>query len=180
MLDKPLVIPPQKPVTSVSKPALRPAKWIKYEDKVAFVIIDRNGKPRMRTGHVTSWPGSHGSGFEVDNIAKTIIWSDQELRMADNADDAYEKGFSPKDPCLLRLDELEPLKNPETAVAWFQGIYSPEISRQISALISKPDLGWEDEWKEEAEIEKSARDAARKKLGWWEGSKFHPPVVAEN
>lgn len=179
-MDRPLVIPSQKPATSVPKPADRPAKWIKYEDLVAFVIIDRNGKPRIRTGHVTSWPGSHGAGLEVDNVVQTIVWCDQVLNdLADNADDAYEESFDPKDPNLLRLDELEPLKNPETAIVWFQGIHSPEISRQISVLLSKPDLGHEDECKEEAEALESAHEAVRKKLGWWQGAEFHPPVVAE-
>lgn len=146
------ILPQQKPVSDVCSPLDRPFDWITHGTDVAFVIKDKGGKIRIRIGFICSSPGSHGHEFEVDNIKKTVVYSYQVLNeMADDADDAHEQSFNPKDPCLLRLDEIEILKEPDYAVTWFKNIYSPEIARQISALLSKSDLGLEDEGKEKAQ-----------------------------
>jgi hypothetical protein len=65
--------------------------------------------------------------------------------LSDNADDAHEKSFEVKDPRLLKLDEIESLKDPRKAVEWFTGVYSPKVAYQISKLLSKPDFGLHDE-----------------------------------
>lgn len=164
--DKPVIVPPQKPVASVPKPADRPVDWIKYNDLVAFVITDRRGKVRIRPGHICSWPGSHGAGMEVDNVKRTIVWSRLVLNdVADNADDAYEKGFDPKDPRLFRLDEIEYLKDPERAASWFTGVYPPDVVREIARLLSIPDLGMDEELKDEAAWYEEVRQNAIRRLG---------------
>lgn len=163
-----------KPLEAIPEPAGRQRGWINYEDHVAFVIIDKEGRPRIRTGHITSWPGSHGAGHEVDNLGKTVVWCDQVLNeCADNADDAHEKTFDPKDPNLLRLDELEILKDPKVAEVWFKGVHAPEIARQISALVSLPDLGIGKEEKEMADRQQKFFKDLSARLPWW---KDKPPV----
>lgn len=84
------------------KPGERTPGWITKGDQVLFVIIDPKGKPRIRTGHICSSPGSHGAGWEVDNVQETIVWCDQVLNdCAGCADDTYEKSFVPSDPRLI-------------------------------------------------------------------------------
>ena len=100
----------QQPALFFTPPSQRQPGWLSYEDEVIFVILDKQGLPKIRTGHICSWPGSHGAGFEVDNVSKTIVWCDQVLNdLSDNADDAYEKLFNVDDSCLIKRDEIEPL-----------------------------------------------------------------------
>ena len=160
---------PQKPIVSIPMPGQRPPDWIKHEDEVAFVRRKGTGdkaKIIIGTGHICSWPGSHGNGMDVDNIKKTIVWSDEELRMADNADDAHEKSFETKDPCLLRLDEIIIIRDPERAVAWFNGVFTPETAREICALLNKPDFGYEERQKKEQEAREKLH--SERKPRWWE------------
>lgn len=168
---------PQKPLAAIPKPSERPPDWIASDAGVAIVLVE-NGKVRIRPGSICSAPGSHGSGWEVDNIRKTIVWTDDSINPgADSVDDAHEACFDPKDPRLLRLDEIEYLKDPERAVRWFTGAESPEIARIISGLLSKPDFGRQDELTEYAEASRKGQEAAKAKLGYYEGAAFHPPIT---
>ncbi len=149
-------------------PKDRPADWIRYKDRVAFAIIDKAGIPRMRTGHICSWPGSHGAGMTVDNVAKTIVMCDQVLNdMADHEDDRHERAFDPKDPALLRLDEIEPLKDPEFAVSWFESKHCADVARQISELLRKSDLGLEDELKARSAELTTIVKRGKVNMSWW-------------
>lgn len=163
---EPPKIPRQKDISVIPLPSVRPANWIKRGDLVAFVLIDRRGKVRIRPGHICSWPGSHGAGMEVDNVKKTIVWSHVVLNdLADNADDAHEEGFDPKDPRLFRLDEIEYLKDPQRAICWFDGVYLPEVIREIARLLSLPDLGTDEELKDEAAWYEDVRRNAIRRVG---------------
>lgn len=174
MLD---VAVPQKELSSIPKPADRPTDWINYPDCVAFIFLDKRGMVRIRTGHICSTAGT--SHLNTDNISSTVVWSDQMLNdLADNADDAYEISFDPKDPRLLRLDEIIALQDLQRAVDWFAGIYSPEFAACISALLSLPDFGRSEELREEAQLWEQAGEAARKKLGYYDNKGvFNRPAL---
>ena len=124
-------------------PDERKPGWIKHQDLVAFVLTDpRTMAVRICTGHICSSPGSHGAGFEVDNVAKTIVWSDQTLNdFADDADDAHEKSFEVGDPRLIRRDEAHVLADAKLAEKWFKGVCSPEAIVEIARLCSLKDFG---------------------------------------
>lgn len=132
----------QQIARSIQTPDQRQPGWISYQDLVGVVILDHRDVPRIRIGHVCSLPGSPGDGPEVDNVSKTVIWSDQGFNdPSDSAYDVHEKVFDVKDPCLFRRDEIEFLKDKAKAVAWFRGTHSPRIARKIAYLLSLPDFG---------------------------------------
>ncbi|MEK7641795.1 MAG: hypothetical protein AAB365_02260 [Patescibacteria group bacterium] len=167
---------PQKDPDFVLMPSERPPGWIAYQDRVAFIIRDQRGGLRIRTGHIASTAGTSHAG--VDNVSKTIVWCDQRLNdLADNADDAHEECFDPKDPRLIRLDEVKALRYLNRITAWFQGVYSSEEIQRLSELFLTFDFGRQQELEEEAEAWRLGMEAARKKLGWYgEDGQFHPPV----
>jgi hypothetical protein len=171
---------PQKDPDLVPMPSERPPGWIAYHDRVAFIIRDQRGSLRIRTGHIASTAGTSHTG--VDNVSKTVVWCDQRLNdLADNADDAHEECFNPKDPRLLRLDEVKVLGYLERITVWFEGVYSSEEIRRIGELLTQHfDFGRQKELDEEAEAWQLGIEAARKKLGWYDqAGKFHPPVRDE-
>lgn len=157
----------QKTTTDIPLPGSRPRGWIKYADGMA-VVMNIKGKLRVRTGFVCSSPGSHGAGMEVDNVRETIVWFDDVLNeMADDADDAHEQGFNPQDPHLVRLDEVEYLRDPARAVAWFAGVRSETQAKEISALFRKPDFGYEEEAKEESDFWSRVAKRSEVNMQWW-------------
>lgn len=150
--------------------------WLAFQDDVVFVIVEGT-TPRIRTGHICSWPGSHGAAYEVDNVRLTVVWCDQLLNdLSDDGDDAHEKLFEIHDCRFFKADEAHVLQDPRKAVEWFAGVYSPEIAIKISVLLSKPDFGFEDEAREKGEAleQLEARSALRK--SWWQRDGF-PTVV---
>jgi len=159
---------PQKPLALIPMPGRRPADWIKYEDVVAFVEYDQSSQRIfIGTGHICSWPGSHGSGMEVDNIRKTVVYSDEEIREVEDFDLAHEESFDPQDACLVRLDEVDFLRDPERAVAWFQGVFPPEVARQISALFCKSDFGRAEREEEKRKQLKELNVKSELNVHWW-------------
>lgn len=175
MLD---VAVPQKSADLIPYPAGRSPGWITYRDRVAFVILDYRGKPRIRTGHIASWPGSHGAGMEVDNVNKTVVWCDQTLNdLADDADDAHEQSFNPKDPRLIRLDEVSVFQDAKRAAIWFGNTYPERVAKHIGILFTMSDFGRSDELQDSEAAQKIAIEAARREMGWYgEDGQFHPPV----
>ena len=170
----------EKSTGVIPLPSKRPPGWLKYEDAVIFVILDDKGVPRLRTGHSCSWPGSHGAGFEIDNISKTIVWCNQVLNdLSDNADDAHEKSFSIKNPCLLKLDEIKPLRDARKATEWFKGVYPRNIAHKIAKLLSRPYFGLHDEAKEKAAVAKKFSRRSDLNLRWWQKHGRPHPVFGK-
>jgi hypothetical protein len=158
----------------VTPPGHRQPGWLARGDEVIFVILDRKGLPRIRTGHIGSTGCSHCG---IDNISKTVVWCDQVLNeLSDNADDAYERSFKVKDPCLIKLDEIERLKDPKVAAGWFRGIYPPKVAHHISKLLSKPDFGLLDEAKGKAAVRDKYHERSEANLKHWQEYSCPHPV----
>ena len=65
-----------------------------------------------------------------------MVWGDRPWNtLADNADDAHERTFQVRDPNLLKADEVELFRNDTFARQWFEGVYPPEVIRQIVATL---------------------------------------------
>jgi len=170
----------QKLLLQIPKPQERGKGWLNYDDPVIFVILDSSGLPRIRTGHICSSPGSHGTGFEIDNISKTIVWCNQVLNdLSDNADDAHEKSFSVRNPCLLKLNEIKPLRDARKAAEWFKGVYPRNIAHQIAKLLSRPYFGLHDEAKEKAAVEQKFARRLDLNLHWWQKHGRPHPVFGK-
>jgi len=129
----------------VPKPGQRPPGWIQYRDKVVVIhFATRNSKHpvEIRRGHITSYPGSHGGGFKVDNVKKTIVLFDRSYRIADSADDEHEMSFNPQDPHLLKIDEVDRIRRDfEFAIDYFEEAYPADVVRVIVDTLLRCDLG---------------------------------------
>src|SRR5437868_4664180 len=101
-------------------------KRLAYKDRVVVVRV-KGPQIHVFPGHICSWPGSHGTGMEVDNIRKTIVWTDQPCRENQNdADDEHEMVFDPSNPCLLTEAEANLLKNSAASIAWFNDTFTSD------------------------------------------------------
>ena len=120
-------------------PHMRTKGWLNHKDRVVVITFE-DRIPIIKTGHVCSWPGSHGIGMEVDNINETVVWGDEpwnNLAIVDNADDAHEKTFTPRNNHLfLKIEEAVQLCNVEQATLWFEGKDENEILLIVTAVIN--------------------------------------------
>ncbi|MES2314843.1 MAG: hypothetical protein V4524_02815 [Patescibacteria group bacterium] len=129
-----------EPAKDLILPNQRTKGWIEYMHLVLFVHpVD--GVLRIWTGHITSLPGSHGDGFEIDNVVKTVVWTDLPLRNCDRLNDCHEKTFKVNNPLLIRRDEVHFFKDENLALKWFHGVLSPEEIGLVVKLLSMEDFG---------------------------------------
>ena len=164
-----------QPVLFLTMPDERQKGWIDYEDKVICLLIIK-GKIRFRTGHICSLPGSHGSGLEIDNVSKTVVWCDQEIRDCDDFDDRHEKSFLVSDPCLMKLDEIIFLRDGKVALQWFKKVFTPCQILRIVKLLASDDLGIFAEQQEEAAAWHDTINKINARLAWWkEKGQSHQP-----
>ena len=122
-------------------PTQRKKGWINYLDNVLTIEVSPradNGVYVMR-GHICSWPGSHGAGFEVDNVKTTIVYLDDPQAEDGMAppDDVREKSFEGSDPHLIRREDAPWFKDPSNVYLWFEGVYSSPVCEQIAKEITK-------------------------------------------
>lgn len=173
----------------VPKANERQPGWLTYKDQVVVITFPKvEGHPvHILGGFIASWPGSHGDGFEVDNISKTVVWFDEPINnLSDNADDAYEKSFDVKDPLLIKVSEIGHLRSLENALAWFDGQkmengrrFTSDIIRMIADQLAIFDAGKQKRPKTEMEEFLDALGEDRKKNPpWWsrQRKKPTPPV----
>jgi hypothetical protein len=89
---------------------------------------------RASGGFAEKWLGeiSAESGVGVDNVKRAIVWCDEiHNDLADDADDAHEKGMDVVSPNLIGADEIGLLRYPELCKLWFGGKYSDEVLAKI-------------------------------------------------
>jgi len=164
-----------QPALFLTMPDQRQKGWINYTDQMVC-LIDIGGEIRFRTGHICSWPGSHGSGSEIDNVVKTIVWCDQNIRDCDHFDDRHEKSFQVNDPCLMKLDEIVFLRDGKVAAQWFKGVFTPCQILRIVRLLALDDLGIFAEQQEEIAVWRASINKINARLAWWkEKGQLHRP-----
>jgi hypothetical protein len=165
-----------QPAKVLVMPDQRGKGWIKYMDLVLFVHTIK-GVLWIRTGHIASWPGSHGVGFEIDNFSKTIVWSDESIRDCDHFDDCHEKTFKVNDPLLIRRDEVHFLQDGKLALKWFHGTLAPCEIYRVHRLLKQSDFGLAEEmaYNDTERLQLLPRLKALE--SWWHTNTYPHPVL---
>jgi len=108
---------------------------VRHQESGVIVDVDNRGRIHLYTGHICSTQASHCG---ADNTNRTVFWGDVMFNdLADSADDAYEKGIDVSDPRLIMRDELQNLFEREKAIAWFNGVYPPDVAILIADALAR-------------------------------------------
>ncbi len=106
--------------------------WISQGDRVVIIEVLDEGV-QLIEGNISSAADTHSG---VDNIHTTVVWGDYPFNDdMEFKDDAHERNFKVKDPCLVKAEELDDLKDLERAKAWFGRTYELKCIEMIVQVI---------------------------------------------
>ena len=103
-------------------------------ERVVIVEV-QSGRVNLRTGRISSTDSSH---IQADNRKETVVWGDRRFYpAAKSADEAYERSFRVDDIHLLKEQEAQSLKDPNTAQTWFGDIYQDRLVTRIHRALKR-------------------------------------------
>ncbi len=103
-------------------------------ERVVVVEVQR-GRVNLRTGRISSTDSSH---VQADNRKETVVWGDRRFYpVTESADAAHERSFRVDDIHLLKEQEAQSLKDPDTAQTWFGPIYQDRLVTRIHQALKR-------------------------------------------
>jgi hypothetical protein len=103
-------------------------------ERVVIVEV-QSGRVHLKTGRISSTDSSH---VQADNRNTTVVWGDQQFQpVLESPDDAYERSFEVNDIHLLKEQEADSLRDPDTAQDWFGTIYQDRLVTKINRALKR-------------------------------------------
>ena len=105
-----------------------------FGERVVIVEV-HSGRVNLKTGRVASTSSSH---LQADNRNETVVLGDRYFHPATGSpDEAHERSFQVNDIHLLKEQEAQSLKDPNTAQAWFGTIYQDRLVTRIHRALKR-------------------------------------------
>ena len=103
-------------------------------ERVVIVQVE-SGRVNLRTGRISSTDSSHA---QADNRTETVVWGDRSFHpVTEGAEEAHERSFRVDDIHLLKEQEAQSLKDPDTAQTWFGDIYQDRLVARIHRALKR-------------------------------------------